>query len=68
MSVLREVAEELFSMFVGDARLAAGIAIIVAVSAAAARTFHPWLGGVVLLLGCLGLLVDSVLRAARKAR
>jgi hypothetical protein len=67
MNVLREVAEELFSMFVGDARLAIGVLLVVAVAAAAATFVQPWLGGVVLLLGCLGLLLDSVLHAARKA-
>jgi hypothetical protein len=67
MNVLREVAEELFSMFVGDARLAIGVLLVVAVATAAATFVQPWLGGAVLLLGSLGLLLDSVLHAARKA-
>jgi hypothetical protein len=67
MSVLRDVLEELFSMFAGDARLTIGILAVVAVSAALAVFGQPWLGGAVLLLGCLGLLFDSVLHAARKS-
>jgi Flp pilus assembly protein protease CpaA len=67
MSVLRDVFEELFSMFVGDARLTVGILVVVAASATLAFFVQSWLSGAVLLLGCLCLLFDSVLHAARKS-
>ncbi len=66
MSVIRDVLEELFSMFVGDARLTIGVLIVVALAAALAAFVQPWVGGAALLLGCLGLLLDSVLYAARR--
>jgi hypothetical protein len=67
MSVLRDVLEELLSMFMGDARLSIGILAVVAVAALLAYVGQPWFAGAALLLGSLGLVVASVLEAARKS-
>jgi hypothetical protein len=67
MSVLRDVAEELFSMFAGDARLSIGVLIVVGAAAALAYAGQPLLAAAVLLLGSLGLVVGSVLYAARRS-
>jgi hypothetical protein len=70
MSVIREVLEELWSMFVGDRRLTLLVLLLVAVAAAIA-TFTPQYGvaaAILLLLGALAILADVVFQAARKAR
>ncbi|MDP4796885.1 MAG: hypothetical protein NWR87_08225 [Rhodospirillales bacterium] len=61
MSILKDVFVELFSMFVGDARLTISILILVGIVAALAS-------GGVLLIGCLAILIESVLREARVRR
>ena len=68
MSVLRDVLDELFSMFMGDVRLSIGVLIVVGTAAVLANVGQFWLGGATLLLGCLGLAFGSVLYAARKSR
>ena len=68
MNLIREILEELLSMFVGDARLAVGIAAVVAAAAALAIFTQPWAGGATLLAGCLAVLLDSVLHTARRSR
>jgi len=70
MSVIREVLEELWSMFVGDRRLTLLVLLLVAVSAAVAA-FLPKLhvaAAVLILVGAVAILADSVRLAARKAR
>jgi lipopolysaccharide export LptBFGC system permease protein LptF len=70
MSVIREVLEELWSMFVGDRRLTLLVLLLVAIAASIA-TFAPRYGvaaAVLLLVGALAILADVVLHAARKAR
>jgi hypothetical protein len=70
MSVIKEVLEELWSMFVGDRRLTLLLLAVVAAAAAAAyfvAAVHV-LAAVFLLAGALAVLADSVLQAARKAR
>jgi hypothetical protein len=70
MSVVGEVLEELWSMFVGDRRLTMLVLLLVAISAAVAA-FLPKLhaaAAVLILLGAVAILADSVLVAARKAR
>ncbi|HTP78477.1 MAG TPA: hypothetical protein VMJ73_16045 [Rhizomicrobium sp.] len=64
MSVLRDVLEELYSMFAADAWLSLGILAIVAASAVASLLVSPLAGGVLLLAGCLLTLAGSVLRMA----
>jgi hypothetical protein len=68
MSVLRDVMEELFSMFAGDAWLSLGILIVVAAAALASVYAIPLLGGAILLAGSLGILVGAVLRATRRSK
>jgi len=68
MTILRDVLAELYAMFMADTRLTAAILAVVAVAAAIveATGLPPLLGGAVLLFGCIGLLVLSVWRAARR--
>lgn len=68
MSILKDVLSELFKMFVSDARLTAAILVVVAVTAALTRgtSLSPLVGGVVLLVGCIGVLVVAVRREAQK--
>jgi hypothetical protein len=70
MSVVGEVLEELWSMFVGDRRLTLLVLLVVALSAAVAA-FLPWLhaaAAVLIFVGAVAILADSVRLAARKAR
>jgi hypothetical protein len=70
MTVVKEVLEELWSMFVGDRRLTLLVLLLVAISAAVAA-FVPQLrvgAAVLILVGALAILADSVRQAARKAR
>lgn len=70
MSVILEVLEELWSMFVGDRRLTLLVLLLVGVSAAVA-VFLPALhvtAAVLILVGAVAILADSVHQAARKAR
>ncbi len=70
MSILKDVFSELFSMFVGDARLTVSILILVGIVALLVRSLAlPTLAsGAVLLIGCLAILIESVLREARIRR
>jgi hypothetical protein len=71
MSVILEVLEELWSMFVGDRRLTMLLLAVVVVAALAARVLAgsmPLISDGVLLVGALLVLADSVLQAARRAR
>jgi hypothetical protein len=67
MTMLREVAEELIGMFVGEKPLAIALLMIVATTALLANFtgLGRLIGGIFLLSGCLVLLVESVCRAAR---
>lgn len=67
MSALINVARELAKLFVDDGRLALAILGVVAF-AAILSTLVPssHATGVVLLLGCLGVLVANVASAARR--
>jgi hypothetical protein len=69
MSVLKDVLEELWSMFAGDRRLTLLTLGVVAISAAVAYLAKAtMLSAVLLLVGALAVLTDAVLQAARKAR
>ena len=70
MSVVKEVLEELWSMFVGDRRLTLLVLAVVALTALTAMTLHAphALAAGLLLVGAVAVLADSVLQAARKAR
>jgi hypothetical protein len=70
MSVVWEVLEELWSMFVGDRRLTLLVLLLVGISAAVAA-FLPKLhvaAPVLILLGAVAILADSVRVAEGKAR
>ncbi|HWB49074.1 MAG TPA: hypothetical protein VG651_08185 [Stellaceae bacterium] len=68
MSLLREIAAELCSMFMADGWLALGTLIVVAVTALLVGTWpaHPLAAGVVLLVGCLVILVTAADREAKR--
>jgi hypothetical protein len=70
MSVIRLVAREFFGMFVDDGNLALLALVLVAAVAAAVKllALPPLLGGVLLLVGCLAILLQSVRRAARAVK
>lgn len=69
MSIFKDVLSELFSMFVADAWLTAGILAIVVIAALliGATSLPPLVGGGFLLLGCIGVLFLSIRRAAVRA-
>ena len=69
MTIFKEFSEELIGMFFAEKRLTVAILALVA---AAGWLVGPigldqLLVGAVLLFGCLGLLIESVCRAARAA-
>jgi len=69
MNVLREVLEELWSMFVGDRRLTLLTLAVVAVAAALASLAKATLPAAILVLvGAIAVLSDAVFAAARKSR
>jgi len=70
MSVIRLVAREFLGMFVDDGNLALLALVLVAAVAAAVKllAMPPLLGGVLLLVGCLAILLQSVRRAARAVK
>jgi hypothetical protein len=69
MNVLKDVLDELWSMFVGDRRLTLLTLVVVAVSAAVAFLAKAAVPAAVLLLvGAVAVLADAVFQAARKAR
>ena len=69
MSVLKEVLDELWSMFVGDRRLTFLVLLVVAAAAACAMEFNAHLlAAALLLVGALAVLADSVWQASRRHR
>jgi hypothetical protein len=68
MNILAEVVKELFGMFVADARLALSVLALVIVVALLVG-FHviaPLAGGLVLLAGSLAIVIEAVVREARR--
>jgi hypothetical protein len=68
MTSLKAIYRGLIALFVDDGLLALAILAVVALAGAVA-TFTPELllqAGAILLFGCLGVLIGSVLRAARR--
>jgi len=67
MPLLKELAAELVGMFAGEKRLTLAVLAMVAAADLLVNYIglNPLLGGAALLLGCLTLLVESVLRGAR---
>jgi hypothetical protein len=70
MHILREVAAGLLKMFVGDVWLTVGVLLVIAVTAllTSVATVAPLLAGAVLFVGCVGVLLSSVMLAGRKHR
>jgi hypothetical protein len=69
MNVLKEVLEELWSMFVGDRRLTLLTLVVVALAAGLAFFAKATLlAAVLVLVGAIAVLSDAVFAAARKAR
>jgi hypothetical protein len=67
MSALSNVVGELAGLFVDDGRLALAILGMVGFAAVVSMLVsEPLAAGVVLLLGCLGVLVANVATAARR--
>lgn len=68
MNALGAALRELLGLFVDDGAFAAEILAIVILAAAAAALIPdvPLAAGAILLLGCLGVLMASVARAARR--
>jgi hypothetical protein len=68
MSAVKAVLAELLGLFVDDGGLALGILAVVAV-AGALSVLQPELSldaSAILLLGCIGVLVANVIRAAQR--
>ena len=70
MTAIRAVLAELLGLFIDDGALAlAAVALIAVVAAAVRWAGLPPLGGALLILvGCLLILADSLARAARSRR
>jgi hypothetical protein len=68
MNVLGAGLRELLGLFVDDGAFAAEIVLVVMLAAASAALMPnlPLATGAILLLGCLGVLMASVARAARR--
>jgi hypothetical protein len=70
MTLLRQIASEIYSMFAGDAAMSVFIVMIVA-AAAGLRFLTPLpspLIGIGLMMGCLTLLIARVVAHARRVR
>ena len=70
MNILREVADGLLKMFVGDAWLTIGILSVVSLTGllTGSGAVPPLLGGAILFLGCIVVLVASVAAYGRRHR
>jgi heme A synthase len=70
MNLLREVGSNLVKMFVGDAWLTAGVLVVVALTGVIIEFggVPALAGGAVLLLGCIAVLVATVVLHARRHR
>jgi len=70
MNILREVAGELLKMFVGDAWLTVGILTVVTLTGllTGSGAAPSLVGGAILFLGCIVVLVASVVLAGRRHR
>lgn len=69
MNVLKEVLEELWSMFAGDRRLTLLTLVVIALAAAlVALAKATLLAAVLVLVGAVAVLADAVFAAARRTR
>ena len=67
MTMIRLVFKELVGMFVDDGSLALLALILIALIAAAVKVLSlpPLIGGLLLLVGCMAILLESARRGAR---
>ncbi|MGX9179318.1 hypothetical protein [Mesorhizobium sp. AA22] len=67
MNLVRLAVREFIGMFVDDGNLALLALLLIAAITAAVKflALPPLFGGILLLIGCLAILVQSVRRAAR---
>jgi hypothetical protein len=67
MNPLRLVWDELLAMFVDDGALALQVVALIAALVACIKLLglNPLIGGILLLLGCLAILIGSLLRKTR---
>jgi hypothetical protein len=70
MSALRTAVQEFLGLFIDDGSLALFVIILIALVTAAVKetSIPPLLAGVVLLVGCIALLIESLHRAAKAKR
>ena len=70
MTALRLALGELVGLFIDDGNLAIFALVLIAVVTALVKLagLPPLWGGALLLLGCLAILAESVLRATRSRR
>jgi hypothetical protein len=68
MTFLRRAATEFVALFIDDGALAIAVLVLIGGVAAAvkAAALAPLAGGVLLLVGCIVILVESVHRVARR--
>lgn len=69
MNMLTAVLRELFGLFVDDGALALGVCAVVLLAALSTLLIpdRPLATGALLLLGCLGVLMMNLARAARRS-
>ena len=67
MTLVQDIAKELFSMFLCDARLTGAIVALVLLAEGLILRLDvdPLIGGATLLFGCLIILVDAAARETR---
>jgi hypothetical protein len=69
MTLLRDIANELTGMFLADARLSGAIlTLVLIVAGLLAFGVEPLIGGALLLVGCHAVLIEAVVREARRRR
>jgi hypothetical protein len=70
MSIVIDVAKELFSMFLADARLTTATLVLVALVGliVVAMRIEPLVGGALLVAGCLAIVAEAAAREARRRR
>ena len=68
MNTLSLIVKEFVGMFIDDGSLALFALLLIAAVSALVKlaAISPLLGGVLLLIGCLAILMESVRRAARR--
>lgn len=70
MTLLRDIANELISMFLADVRLVTAILLLVLIVAGLTLSLgvEPLIAGGTLLVGCLVILVEAAVRETRRRR